>query len=56
MTGSKDRRDCYALLIVFEVTGARVAVIADRQVVGRTCRTAPGEPAGELWARLRTLA
>ena len=41
MTGSEDHRGSYALLIVSEVSHARIAIIADRLVVGRTGRTPP---------------
>src|SRR6195256_6097809 len=43
MTGSEDPRGSYALLIVSEVSHARIAIIGDRLVTGRTGGLRPAE-------------
>src|SRR5438552_12052515 len=46
MTCSEDHQGSYAMLIVAEVSHARIAIIADRLIVARTGRTLRAASAG----------
>jgi DDE family transposase len=46
MTRSEDHQGSYAMLIVAEVSHARISIIADHLVVARTDRALPAPPTG----------